>query len=138
TRVVSDWSSDVCSSDLGHDVLDDAVLASGVHALEHDKHGPAAVGVKALLHFGKLADAVGKDELRLGGLGGKAERLGGIVIGEPETPGLVDPAGFDDLGKLHCRLLEFSRGARICTQPMDVFQPSSLIFSLSPLRTPCA
>ena len=33
--------------DAGHHVLDDAVLACGVHALQNDKHRPSAVGVEA-------------------------------------------------------------------------------------------
>jgi hypothetical protein len=87
-------------------VLDDAILAGGVHALQHDQHGPAPVGVEPLLHFGEPPDAVGEDRLHVVGLGGEAERFGGIVIGEPETARLIDPAGFHDLRKLHDRLMD--------------------------------
>ena len=90
--------------DAGHDVLDDAVLAGGIHALQHHEHGPAAVRVKPLLHVGEPADAVGEDRLHLIDIGREAECLRGIVIGEPEMPRLVDPAGFENFCKLHRRL----------------------------------
>ena len=70
--------------------------------MQHDQHGPAPVGVEPLLHFGEPPNAVGEDRLHVVGLGGEAERFGGIVIGEPETARLIDPAGFHDLRKLHC------------------------------------
>jgi hypothetical protein len=44
-------------------VLDDAVLAGGVHALQHDEYGPPPVRVEPLLHFLEPADAVGEDRL---------------------------------------------------------------------------
>jgi hypothetical protein len=37
----------------GHDVVDDAVLAGGIHPLEHDEQRPAAVGIEALLQLGE-------------------------------------------------------------------------------------
>ena len=92
--------------DAGHDVLDYAVLAGGVHGLQHDQHGPAPVRIEPLLQFRQPADAVGKDRLHLGGLGGQAERFSGTVIGEAETARLPDPAGLDDFRKLHGRLME--------------------------------
>ena len=70
--------------DAGHDVLDDAVFAGGIHALQHHEHGPAAVRVKPLLHVGEPADAVGEDRPHLIDIGREAECLRGIVIGEPE------------------------------------------------------
>lgn len=40
-----------------HHVLDDAVLAAGVHALQH---GPLVLGVKAFLQLGELLDLSSK------------------------------------------------------------------------------
>jgi hypothetical protein len=62
--------------------------------------------ISTALHFGEPPDAVGEDRLHVVGLGGEAERFGGIVIGEPETARLIDPAGFHDLRKLHDRLMD--------------------------------
>jgi hypothetical protein len=92
--------------DARHDVLDDAVLARSVHALQHDQHGPASVRIEALLHFREPADAFREDELRLVAVGLEAERFGGIVSGEPEPARPIDPARFYDLRKLHCRLTD--------------------------------
>ena len=87
--------------DAGHHVLDDAVLAGGVHALQHDEHGPPPVRVEPLLHFLEPADAAGENLLHLIDFGGETEGLRGVVIGEPETRRLVDTAGFENLAKVH-------------------------------------
>ena len=96
--------------DAGHHVLDDAVLARRVHALEHQQHCPLAAGVKALLQFGELGDAVGEYRLDVLECGRQAEALGGIVIGELEMPRVIDPAPLDDLGEFHLSLAAM-RGA---------------------------
>src|ERR1700730_9194337 len=50
--------------DAGHDVLDHAVLACGVHALKQDEHGPAALGIEFLLQRGESLRAIGDPVLR--------------------------------------------------------------------------
>jgi hypothetical protein len=54
-------------------VLDDAILAGGIHALQHNQHGPTSVRVKPLLHFGQLSDPIGKNGLHAVAIGGDAE-----------------------------------------------------------------
>ena len=82
-------------------MLDDAVLARRIHALEHQQHRPLAVGVEALLQFLKPDSAVGENRLHVLDVGRKTEPFGRIVVGKLEMPGLVDTALFDDLGELH-------------------------------------
>ena len=43
--------------DAGHDVLDRAVLARGVHGLEDEQHGPAVLRVEHVLQLGQSLDA---------------------------------------------------------------------------------
>ena len=86
-------------------MLDDAILAGGIHALQHDQHGPLFAGIQTLLHLFEPVDALREERLRLLAIGREVERRRRIVIGEPEPLRLVDPAGFYDFRKLHCRLL---------------------------------
>jgi len=44
--------------DAGHDVLDGAVLASGVHGLKDEQQSPAVLRVKHLLEVAEAGDAV--------------------------------------------------------------------------------
>ena len=87
--------------DAGHHVFDDAVLAGGIHALEHQQHRPLAVGEQPLLPIGKLGDAFGEDRPHLLDIGRETESLGRVVIGELEMCRPVDPALLDDLGEIH-------------------------------------
>jgi hypothetical protein len=43
----------------GHDVLDDAIFAGRVHALENDQDRPSILGIELLLHSGKMAQTIG-------------------------------------------------------------------------------
>ena len=85
-------------------MLDDAVLARGIHALQHDQHRPLALGVQHLLPLGEPREALGEHRLHAVFVDGKAEILSRIVIGEPEAFRLVDPATLDDFWQLHLRL----------------------------------
>src|ERR1700688_5023937 len=87
--------------DARHHMLDDTVLAGGVHALEHDQHRPFAVGEQALLHFGELGDTVVEDSPYVLDIGREAEGLGRIESGELEMIRSVDPALLDDLSEIH-------------------------------------
>ena len=84
-------------------MLDDAVLAGRVHALQHDQNRPAAIGVKPLLQFLKPRDALFENRLHILDIGRQAEALGRIVIGELEMPRFVDAALFDNFRKVHRR-----------------------------------
>ena len=46
--------------DPGHDVLDGAVLAGGVHRLEDQQHRPLVLGVEFVLQLGQRLDARGQ------------------------------------------------------------------------------
>ena len=87
--------------DAAHHMLDDAVFAGGIHALEHDQHRPSAMGVQTLLHVSEPRDAIGKDRAHFLDVGRKAETFRRIEIGKLELVRLVDPAPFDDLGEFH-------------------------------------
>ena len=88
-------------------MLDDAVLAGGVHALKHQQHGPLALGIEPLLQLGGAGDAMGQDRLYIPDVGRETERLGGIVIVKLEVLRIIDPALLDDLfgdlGDVHRR-----------------------------------
>jgi hypothetical protein len=43
----------------GHDVLDDALFAGRVHALEDDQERPSILGIELLLHSGEMAQTIG-------------------------------------------------------------------------------
>jgi hypothetical protein len=43
----------------GHDVLDDAIFAGRVHALEDDQECPSILGIELLLHSGEMAQTIG-------------------------------------------------------------------------------
>src|SRR3546814_7684086 len=62
---ISDWSSDVCSSDL-HNDLDDATEHSPVETLEHALHPWVAYGILPLFAFvnaGLVLGGLGMDDL---------------------------------------------------------------------------
>src|SRR5262249_28905251 len=86
-------------------MLDDAVFAGRVHALEHDQHRPAAMGVEALLHILQARDAVGENRPHPFDVGRETKAFGRIEVGKLELVRLVDPAMFDDLGELHRQCL---------------------------------
>ena len=48
-RLLEGMHLDALAGSAAHHVLDDAVLAGGVHRLQHDQHRPAVAGVKLLL-----------------------------------------------------------------------------------------
>ena len=89
--------------DAAHDVLDDAVLAGGVHRLQHDQHRPAVFGVKPLLQFGEPLDALGQHGLGIFFVDGQPAALGGIVLGQAEFVRLVDAEAFGDVLEFHDR-----------------------------------
>ena len=69
-------------------MLDDAVLAGGIHPLEHDQHRPAAVGIEALLQLGETLDVVREHCLGIALVEPAGVR--GIERSEAETVGIVD------------------------------------------------
>ena len=71
--------------DAGHDVLDGAVFAGGVHGLEEDQDGVGVCGVEELLGFGELGAVLVKDRDGL--------EFGGFLAGVFEFAG-DGPAGF--------------------------------------------
>jgi hypothetical protein len=74
----------------GHDVADDAVLAGGVHPLQHDQQRPAPICIEALLQPGETGDVV--RERRLGVVLVEIEPagIGAIERGEAEAAAMVD------------------------------------------------
>src|SRR5215813_14198196 len=87
--------------DAADDVLDDAVFAGRIHALEHDQHRPLAVGVKPLLKFTEAAHAFGKNRSHVLDVSREAKSFGGVVVGKLELRRFVDPTVLDDLAELH-------------------------------------
>ena len=85
-------------------MLDDAILAGGIHALEHDQHRPSAMGVQALLHVLEPRDAVGKDRADFFDVGRETEtfrrieeRADRITEEIRMTRGVMDDARFQAL-----------------------------------------
>src|SRR5215472_9738534 len=87
--------------DARHHVLDDAVLAGGIHPLEHDQHRPVGMSVETLLHGFEPRNSVGENCADLLDVGRKPKTLRRIEVGKLELFRLVDPAMLDDLGELH-------------------------------------
>ncbi len=80
--------------DAGHDVLDRAVLAGGVHRLEDQQHRPAILRVEHRLHLAQRADADLQGFLRLRlALGGEASGIGRVNALQPEALAIRDPVG---------------------------------------------
>ena len=113
TRQRKSWSSssalgclNECTShalriEAAHHVLDQAVLAGGVHRLQHDQHRPAVCGVEPLLQIGQPLDALGEHGLGLALVDGEAVALGRIVLGQPKLVRPVDAKAFGDAVELH-------------------------------------
>ena len=82
-------------------MLDDAVLAGGVGALQDDEDRPAIVGPESVLQSGKSLNA-GREHL-LGVAFVDIEPAGvvGIEIGQAEAIALADAVALDDLGGQH-------------------------------------
>ena len=103
TRLLEGMNLAALRIDAAHHVLDDAVLAGGVHRLQHDQHRPAVFRVKALLQFGELLDAGGQHRLGFFLIDSQAAALGRIVLRQPEFIRLVDTKSLGDAVKLHSR-----------------------------------
>ncbi len=50
----------------GHDVLNSAVFASGIHGLENQEQAPLALSVENILHFAEKLNALNEEFLGLG------------------------------------------------------------------------
>ena len=84
-----------------HHMLDRAVLAGRVHALEDDQHRPAVLGVELLLHDPQTLDVVAKHRLGVVLVDVEALGIGGIVILQAEMLGIIDAKTFCNFGGLH-------------------------------------
>ena len=71
--------------DGAHHVLDDAVLAGRVHALQHDQHRPAAVRVEPLLQFTQPLDVLRQHRLAALLVMSDAAGVGGVDSRRDET-----------------------------------------------------
>ena len=98
---LNECTSTALRIDAGHHVLDRAVLAGGVHRLQHDQHRPAVVGVERLLRFDSRSTPSASIAL-----------ASALLDIEPAAsrPGRGRPAGispacrpkaFDEAGELH-------------------------------------
>ena len=77
--------------DAGHHVLDGAVLAGGVHGLEDQQHGPAILGVQALLQLREQLHAQREGLLGPGlVLRGQIARIVGIDVFQAELLGVAE------------------------------------------------
>ena len=76
--------------DAVEDVLDDAVLAGCVHALQDQEHRPSVLGVKPLLQIGEMLGMLGDDFLGLLLADREPAGIGWIVIRKLEGLRLVD------------------------------------------------
>ena len=66
----------------GHDVLDGAVLAGGVHRLENQQQRPAVLGIEFGLQLGQLFDVLLLQFLRVGlEVGVKAAGVARPIVG---------------------------------------------------------
>src|SRR5262249_28159129 len=78
--------------DPGHDVLDRPVLASSVHGLEDEQHGPAVLRVEHVLELSQRLDAQREHLLRARlVLGPEVERVSGVEVLQAESVPVRDP-----------------------------------------------
>src|SRR3546814_15663346 len=106
---ISDWSSDVCSSDLGgyesHSRLPDAKHSSFRHHAVVVGYGRVGRVVGRMLRSeGLPVILVDKDRRRVEAL---RERGITAIYGEASTPGILEAADIAQIGRASCR-------ARVC------------------------
>ena len=87
--------------DAAHDVLDDAVLAGGIHGLKHQQHRPFVVGVEFFLQFREPLDALAEQRLGVLLVDRQAAAFGRVMIGQTELARFVDAKLFGEFGELH-------------------------------------
>jgi len=87
--------------DARHHMLDDAVLARRVRALQDHKHRPATLRVEPLLQIREAPGILGELCLGLVPVDVDAVGIGRIAIGKPEFLRPVDPHVLDDFFDLH-------------------------------------
>ncbi len=79
--------------DSRHHVLDNAVLATGVHPLKNDQRGPAILRIEFVLQFGQALHSA--DQLRLRALFRfHAIGVAGIEILQAKFAAVLDAIGF--------------------------------------------
>jgi hypothetical protein len=99
--------------DSGHDVLDRAVLAGGVHGLEDQEHGPAILGVEHVLELGEERDPLLQRLLgRRLVLGLQPRGVAGIDLLEPEPSPVLDAVVASELPRAADELVELHRTGR--------------------------
>ena len=104
-----------------HHVLDDAVLAGRVHALEDDQQGPAVLGKQLLLHRGEMAQPAGEHVLGGGLAYVEAAGVRRVDIRQVEPVHLLDAKVLDKLGEVHSL-----RSVVSCNPTLDAFGEESV------------
>jgi hypothetical protein len=84
-------------------MLDDAVLAGSVHALQDHQHRPAPFGIKPLLQFAEPLGVSLQHLLQIALVVTKAAGVGGIEIAQPKIVWAVDAVARSDVGGFHGR-----------------------------------
>ena len=94
--------------DAAHDVLDGAVLAGGIHGLEHQQQRVLVLGVEPLLHLGEVDHALAQCGLRALLVAGafavvasEDADIARVVVAQAEALAAVDAVG---LGESFCTL----------------------------------
>jgi hypothetical protein len=82
--------------DARHDVLDDAVLAGGIHALQHDQDRPFVLGVELFLKFAETLGVFCEQCLDLILVELQPRSVSRIEVRQAETIGLVDAVALDE------------------------------------------
>ena len=116
-------------------MLDDAVLAGGIHRLENREHRPAVLRVKHVLQVGELLDAVLQHLLGLALVDREACGIAGIGIRQPELFGIVDAVfageGFDLHGATSRRRGAFDKSVQAGALRKKVWIKPGIIGSMS-------
>ena len=82
-------------------VLDDAILAGGIHRLKNNQHGPLVLGIEPFLQAGEPRAPSASIALASSLSTVKPAALGGIAVRQAEFVWLVDAEAFGDGVELH-------------------------------------
>src|SRR6476659_2718000 len=95
--------------DLAHHVLDHAVLARGVEALEYHEDCPLVLGIEPLLQLGETLGSFGEQRLGLALLDVDPAAVGRIDVGQAEFAAVGNAKTLCDLGRGHGAVIISSR-----------------------------